>query len=724
MALPNINVQNPNEGETLPNLVLQNPETGEYVNIQMQVSATDEASAAKAEAWAVGERGGVPVSSTDQTYHNNAKYYAQAAEDAAETASAAYGTDLLAPTYSASKTYAIGDHVIYDGGYYACNTAIITAEAWTAAHWTKLTVGGEVTDLKDALDALNTRAIYGIEEFTGGGTTVMNRTANLDHRKAYYVTNVSSTANKNRFVYYDSTNSTWAYIGTIKSTDYPELINESLELLKINLLSLINESGYITYNGGISAISSDPTADTSKIYAASNTGSVSENGRFMWYDGINWTYVQQYKITDLSESKVGTVSSCGVASSFSGDFNDLLTNQISVFTSINGATNAPVTTSPKSGILFVFRGTMTNNVPTVQIFVRSNGEIYQRNNWGAGTWSAWNQFAYIDGLKDDVPVTATGTATEFTGDFDDLTDNEMIGFTKTANATNKPISETTKTGGTLLVFRGRMGYDVTTTQIFIRQSDGSLYSRILWGSGWTEWNKVGTQNLFDNECYYASLSQFPKIGVIGDSYASGWVYPNGTSNPGQNNYPLSWGQNIARRNGVTCINISSGGLTTKTWLEHERGLAYLNSNPAQNLYFICLGLNDQVAINAGTYTLGTSADFANKTDTFYGNYAKIIDAVQTKAPNGKIVLCTVSEGDKTFFKQVSDAIIEIGTLASLPVIDITDDPFILSQFYKTDSMVKSHPTAASYSGYALMIERQFSKCCTKYPNYFKDYYGD
>ena len=30
-----------------------------------------------AEAWAVGERGGVPVPSTDPTYQNNAKYYAQ-----------------------------------------------------------------------------------------------------------------------------------------------------------------------------------------------------------------------------------------------------------------------------------------------------------------------------------------------------------------------------------------------------------------------------------------------------------------------------------------------------------------------------------------------------------------------------------------------------------------------------------------------------------------------
>lgn len=184
MALPNIDMQNPNAGGSLPNLTLQNPETGEYVDVQMQIHASDEASAAKAEAWAVGERGGVPVSNTDQTYHNNAKYYAQVAEDAAETASAAYGTDLLAPTYSASKTYAIGDHVIYNGGYYACNTAITTAEAWTAAHWTKLAVGEEVTDLKSALrdsfiypasDGTNTR--NGITIQTNGKLVTLNGTA-------------------------------------------------------------------------------------------------------------------------------------------------------------------------------------------------------------------------------------------------------------------------------------------------------------------------------------------------------------------------------------------------------------------------------------------------------------------------------------------------------------------------------------------------------------------
>ena len=57
----------------------------------IEISATVEmggaSSESNAEAWAVGERHGVPVSSSDQTYHNNSKYYAEQAgisEDDAE----------------------------------------------------------------------------------------------------------------------------------------------------------------------------------------------------------------------------------------------------------------------------------------------------------------------------------------------------------------------------------------------------------------------------------------------------------------------------------------------------------------------------------------------------------------------------------------------------------------------------------------------------------------
>lgn len=47
-----------------------------------QNSASDSADSAEdSEAWAVGERGGTPVGSSDETYHNNSKYYAGLAED-------------------------------------------------------------------------------------------------------------------------------------------------------------------------------------------------------------------------------------------------------------------------------------------------------------------------------------------------------------------------------------------------------------------------------------------------------------------------------------------------------------------------------------------------------------------------------------------------------------------------------------------------------------------
>lgn len=83
------------------------------------------------------------------TNATNAADSATAAAASATTAANAAGN--LAPAYSASATYAVGDHVLYDGGYYVCNTAITTAEAWTAAHWTAVKVGPEITDFKQTL---------------------------------------------------------------------------------------------------------------------------------------------------------------------------------------------------------------------------------------------------------------------------------------------------------------------------------------------------------------------------------------------------------------------------------------------------------------------------------------------------------------------------------------------------------------------------------------------
>ena len=47
---------------------------------------------------------------------------------------------VIAPQYSASGTYAVGDVVIYNGDLYRCTTAITRAEAWTPAHWTAVSM--------------------------------------------------------------------------------------------------------------------------------------------------------------------------------------------------------------------------------------------------------------------------------------------------------------------------------------------------------------------------------------------------------------------------------------------------------------------------------------------------------------------------------------------------------------------------------------------------------
>ena len=62
---------------------------------------------------------------------------------------------VLAPTYSSSATYAVGDYVYYSGNLYRCAVAITTAEAWTVGHWTQVALGDDVTDLKSDISAAN-----------------------------------------------------------------------------------------------------------------------------------------------------------------------------------------------------------------------------------------------------------------------------------------------------------------------------------------------------------------------------------------------------------------------------------------------------------------------------------------------------------------------------------------------------------------------------------------
>ena len=67
---------------------------------------------------------------------------------------------VVASAYSASATYKVGDYVIHNSNLYRCTTAITTAEAFTAAHWTQIVLANDVSDLKTDLNSLRASASW------------------------------------------------------------------------------------------------------------------------------------------------------------------------------------------------------------------------------------------------------------------------------------------------------------------------------------------------------------------------------------------------------------------------------------------------------------------------------------------------------------------------------------------------------------------------------------
>ena len=61
----------------------------------------------------------------------------------------------IAPNYSSSALYSVGQYAWYDGDLKRCIVPITVAETYTAAHWTSAVLGNDVADLKSAINTLN-----------------------------------------------------------------------------------------------------------------------------------------------------------------------------------------------------------------------------------------------------------------------------------------------------------------------------------------------------------------------------------------------------------------------------------------------------------------------------------------------------------------------------------------------------------------------------------------
>lgn len=362
---------------------------------------------------------------------------------------------------------------------------------------------------------------------------------------------------------------------------------------------------------------------------------------------------------------------------------------------------------------------------TVQLLLTQDSELFWRIRWNS-IWNEWrtdyraNQkfFFNLDQIKapyddlDTFPTNASGVY--------------AVDASKIRNSPESNNAFTVKTWG-ISDNNSQSG----TVQI-VNSRNGGMYVRTSWGEGpaFTDWKQIKTGTPEETEFDYAkpSLSMFGKFGVIGDSYASGVLEnyddKNGdrfaTLTPEMTDN-LSWPTMLARKWGTSMLHLAKGGLSTRTWLTDDQGLKKLNESDPQDIYYLCLGINDYFGL--GDSYVGIESDIDSGADSFYGNYGKIIKAIQAKAPLAKIIMfgIAITPGDSHDRQQrFSNAQQKIAAHFNIPFISENDDELFSSEYY-IKNMGSGHPSSYLYGAMAEAFERLIQRAVYRNRGYFYSY---
>ena len=144
---------------------------------------------------------------------------------------------------------------------------------------------------------------------------------------------------------------------------------------------------------------------------------------------------------------------------------------------------------------------------------------------------------------------------------------------------------------------------------------------------------------------YSHTSVFRTIAFVGDSMSSGefeTLDENGTK--GYHDFlGYSWGQHIARKNGLKAYSFSRGGMTAGEYMEsfaQEKG--FWDPAKAAQAYVIALGAND---MNKTELPIGSIQDikenYRENEKTFVGYYAAIVARYKEISPDAKFFFVTL-----------------------------------------------------------------------------------
>lgn len=228
---------------------------------------------------------------------------------------------------------------------------------------------------------------------------------------------------------------------------------------------------------------------------------------------------------------------------------------------------------------------------------------------------------------------------------------------------------------------------------------------------------------------YSNTAIFRKIAFIGDSLSSGefeTVAADG-SRGYHDLYEYSWGQYIARKNGLTAYNFSKGGMTTRWYVNcfaEENG--FWDKDKACQAYIIALGANDLVYQNMQT---GEAEDITTteltRESPFISYYAEIIRRYKQISPDAKFFFVTFpNEGERTDKVKTEGMVNALYALAehfdNSYVIDLYKYGPIYDDAFRQKYFLHGHMSPMGYIFTANLIDSYIDYIVRANPDDFKN----
>lgn len=229
---------------------------------------------------------------------------------------------------------------------------------------------------------------------------------------------------------------------------------------------------------------------------------------------------------------------------------------------------------------------------------------------------------------------------------------------------------------------------------------------------------------------YSHTSIFRTMAFIGDSLSSG-EFENRDENGETSYYDMyeySWGQFIARKNGLKAYNFSKGGMMAKDyieWFAEEKG--FWDKDKVCQAYVIALGVNDIYNSNQeiGDISDIDENDYTKNKPTFLGYYAQIVSRYKEISPDAKFFFVTFpntatpERDDKTF--GMINALYSLGEyFDNSYVIDLYKYAPVYDKKFKEKFYLYGHMSPLGYLFTAKIIDSYIDYIVRHNPEDFKN----